>query len=155
MSRAITFPKSGVQKLGRKELGILAYLNAHPGQVITRKALIHSVWGIHADVKSRSLDQYVVKVRDLFESDPRNRILVADRQEESAHTLVRSYASRRVKNAAADATEIRATQRCVAKPGSCERRPHEVNARQVGTREKSGHRSEAFRQRGFHSAGPF
>ena len=36
--------------------------------MITRKALIHSVWGIHADVKSRSLDQYVVKVRDLFES---------------------------------------------------------------------------------------
>jgi DNA-binding response OmpR family regulator len=62
----ITFPDGAVQKLGRKELGILAYLNAHPGQVITRKALIHSVWGIHADVRSRSLDQYIVKVRDLF-----------------------------------------------------------------------------------------
>lgn len=62
----ITFPDGAVQKLGRKELGILAYLNAHPGQVITRKALIHSVWGVHADVKSRSLDQYIVKVRDLF-----------------------------------------------------------------------------------------
>ncbi len=62
----ITFPDKATQKLGRKELGILAYLNAHPGQVITRKALIHSVWGIHADVKSRSLDQYIVKVRDLF-----------------------------------------------------------------------------------------
>lgn len=62
----ITFPDKTTQKLGRKELGILAYLNAHPGQVITRKALIHSVWGIHADVKSRSLDQYIVKVRDLF-----------------------------------------------------------------------------------------
>jgi DNA-binding response OmpR family regulator len=62
----ITFPGKEPQKLGRKELGILAYLNAHPGQVITRKALIHSVWGIHADVKSRSLDQYIVKVRDLF-----------------------------------------------------------------------------------------
>jgi len=62
----ITFPDKVTQKLGRKELGILAYLNAHPGQVITRKALIHSVWGIHADVKSRSLDQYIVKVRDLF-----------------------------------------------------------------------------------------
>lgn len=34
--------------------------------MITRKALIHSVWGVHADVKSRSLDQYIVKVRDLF-----------------------------------------------------------------------------------------
>jgi DNA-binding response OmpR family regulator len=62
----ISFPDGAVQKLGRKELGILSYLNSHPGQVITRKALIHSVWGIHADVKSRSLDQYIVKVRDLF-----------------------------------------------------------------------------------------
>jgi DNA-binding response OmpR family regulator len=62
----ISFPAGKVEKLGRKELGILAYLNAHTGQVITRKALIHSVWGIHADVKSRSLDQYIVKVRDLF-----------------------------------------------------------------------------------------
>lgn len=62
----ISFPDGASLKLGRKELGILAYLNAHPGQVITRKALIHSVWGIHADVKSRSLDQYIVKVRDLF-----------------------------------------------------------------------------------------
>ena len=62
----ISFPDGAVLKLGRKELGILAYLNAHPGQVITRKALIHSVWGMHADVKSRSLDQYIVKVRDLF-----------------------------------------------------------------------------------------
>jgi DNA-binding response OmpR family regulator len=62
----ISFPDSTVMKIGRKELGILAYLNAHPGEIITRKALIHSVWGMHADVKSRSLDQYIVKVRDLF-----------------------------------------------------------------------------------------
>jgi DNA-binding response OmpR family regulator len=62
----ITFPKGKPQSLGRKELGILAYLNANQGAVIPRKALIHSVWGIHADVQSRSLDQYVVKIRELF-----------------------------------------------------------------------------------------
>ena len=62
----ILFPKGSLVKLGRKELGILAYLNAHHGHVITRQALIHSVWGVHADVRSRSLDQYVVKVRDIF-----------------------------------------------------------------------------------------
>ena len=62
----ILFPDAQVEKIGRKELGILAYLRANEGTVITRKALIHSVWGIHADVKSRSLDQYIVKVRDLF-----------------------------------------------------------------------------------------
>lgn len=65
----IEFPNGHVQKIGRKELGILAYLNEHQGVVIPRKALIHSVWGIHADVRSRSLDQYIVKVRDMFESN--------------------------------------------------------------------------------------
>ncbi len=62
----ISFPGHAVQKLGRKELGILSYLQAHLGTVITRQALIHSVWGVHADVKSRSLDQYIVKVRELY-----------------------------------------------------------------------------------------
>lgn len=64
----IEFPGAVLAKIGRKELGILSYLNDHPGVVIPRKALIHSVWGIHADVRSRSLDQYIVKVRDLFEA---------------------------------------------------------------------------------------
>jgi DNA-binding response OmpR family regulator len=62
----VVFPNGKVEKIGRKELGILAYVNESRGSVITRKALIHSVWGIHADVKSRSLDQYIVKVRELF-----------------------------------------------------------------------------------------
>ena len=62
----ITFPDGEIMTIGRKELGILSYLNDHPGEVITRKALIHSVWGQHADVRSRSLDQYDVKVREIF-----------------------------------------------------------------------------------------
>jgi len=65
----IEFPNSTITKIGRKELGILSYLNDNQGVVITRKALIHSVWGIHADVKSRSLDQYIVKVRELFKTN--------------------------------------------------------------------------------------
>ncbi|MBP6865546.1 MAG: response regulator transcription factor [Candidatus Didemnitutus sp.] len=62
----IEFPNGAAHKIGRKELGILAYLNTHRHVVITRKELIHSVWGIHADVRSRSLDQYIVKVRAAF-----------------------------------------------------------------------------------------
>lgn len=62
----IEFPNGVMVKIGRKELGILAYLNTHRNVVITRKELIHSVWGIHADVRSRSLDQYIVKVRGAF-----------------------------------------------------------------------------------------
>jgi two-component system alkaline phosphatase synthesis response regulator PhoP len=61
-----TFPNGASHKFGRKEIGILAYLHTHRNVVITRKELIHAVWGIHADVRSRSLDQYIVKVRGAF-----------------------------------------------------------------------------------------
>jgi len=65
----LEFPNGVTIKTGRKELGILAYLHTHVGVVITRKELIHSVWGIHADIRSRSLDQYIVKVRAAFEKN--------------------------------------------------------------------------------------
>jgi DNA-binding response OmpR family regulator len=55
-------------QIGRKELGIIAHLHANRGTVLPRKALIHAVWGLHANGTSRSLDQYVVKVRELFRS---------------------------------------------------------------------------------------
>ena len=62
----VTFSDGEVESIGRKELGIFAYLDSHPNKVLTRKNLIHSVWGIHADVRSRSLDQYIVKIRELY-----------------------------------------------------------------------------------------
>lgn len=62
----IEFPDGASHRIGRKELGILSYLNTHRHVVITRRELIHSVWGIHADVRSRSLDQYIVKLRAAF-----------------------------------------------------------------------------------------
>lgn len=65
----IEFPGGGVHPIGRKELGILSYLHTHHNVVITRKEIIHSVWGLHADVRSRSLDQYIVKVRAAFEKN--------------------------------------------------------------------------------------
>ena len=54
-------------KLGRKELGILYHFHANPGVIISRNSVIHAVWGVHANVRSRSLDQYVAKIRDAFE----------------------------------------------------------------------------------------
>lgn len=62
----VSFPDGEREIIGPKELGIFAYLADHPNAVLTRKNLIHSVWGIHADVRSRSLDQYIVKIRDLY-----------------------------------------------------------------------------------------
>lgn len=66
----MTLPDGKVSKIGRKEIGIMAHLKAHEGEVIPRKALIHAVWGIHANVRSRSLDQYIVKVREFCRASP-------------------------------------------------------------------------------------
>jgi DNA-binding response OmpR family regulator len=62
----LKFPGGKVHKLGRKELGILYHLHANPGVIISRHSLIHAVWGVHADLRSRSLDQYVAKIRDAY-----------------------------------------------------------------------------------------
>lgn len=62
----LEFPAGGVVAIGRKELGILSYLHEHKGTVVSRKNIIHSVWGVHANVRSRSFDQYIVKIRDYF-----------------------------------------------------------------------------------------
>ena len=62
----IVFPNGKAEQIGRKELGILWALATNAGTVLTRRTLIHMVWGIHADVRSRSLDQYVVRIRTLF-----------------------------------------------------------------------------------------
>jgi DNA-binding response OmpR family regulator len=66
----MTMPDGTVTKIGRKEIGIMAHLKQHEGEVIPRKALIHAVWGLHANVRSRSLDQYIVKVRDCCRESP-------------------------------------------------------------------------------------
>lgn len=64
--REILFSNGTRHKIGRKEIGILAYLSAHRGVVITRKELLQAVWGMHADLQSRSLDQYIVKIRSMY-----------------------------------------------------------------------------------------
>lgn len=53
-------------KLGRKEIGILYHLHVNPGVIISRNSLIHAVWGVHANVRSRSLDQYIAKIREAY-----------------------------------------------------------------------------------------
>ena len=63
----IVFDEKNKFKIGKKELGILYYLASNPGVIVSRNNLIHAVWGSHADTRSRSVDQYITKIRVLFE----------------------------------------------------------------------------------------
>ena len=62
----VTFPDGETESVGRKEFGIIVYLADNPNVVLTRKDLIHTIWGLHANINSRSLDQYIVKIRNLY-----------------------------------------------------------------------------------------
>ena len=49
--------------LRRKEFDVLVKLMERPGEVITKRELMHSVWGYKEDVVSRTLDQHVFELR--------------------------------------------------------------------------------------------
>lgn len=62
----IEFPNGDKVSIGKKEIGILSYFAKNANAIISRRSLIHNVWGKHANLKSRSLDQYIVKLRQTF-----------------------------------------------------------------------------------------
>jgi len=63
----IIFNDKNKCSIGKKELGIIYSLANNPGVIVSRNNLIHAVWGTHADTRSRSVDQYITKIRVLFE----------------------------------------------------------------------------------------
>jgi two-component system alkaline phosphatase synthesis response regulator PhoP len=62
----LCFP-SGSIRIGKREIGIMSFLSQNPHVVVSRMDLIQGVWGRFANVKSRSLDQYVMKIRRLLQ----------------------------------------------------------------------------------------
>ncbi|MDR0351648.1 MAG: response regulator transcription factor [Puniceicoccales bacterium] len=62
----IKFTNGSMSSIGKKELGIISCFYKNPHMILSRKSIIHCVWGSHANVRSRSLDQYIVKLRQVF-----------------------------------------------------------------------------------------
>ncbi|MDR2737615.1 MAG: response regulator transcription factor [Puniceicoccales bacterium] len=65
----ITFKNGKTAPIGRKELGVLKHFASNENTILSRRNLIHNVWGKYANVKSRSLDQYIVKIRQLLKDN--------------------------------------------------------------------------------------
>jgi len=53
-----------------KELDILKYFVQHPGQTISRDELLDKVWGYNIYPTSRTVDNYILKLRKKIEKDP-------------------------------------------------------------------------------------
>lgn len=56
--------------LSRRELDLLRYFMAHPGQALDRKRLLDDVWGTDEFPTTRTVDMHVLKLRKKIEDDP-------------------------------------------------------------------------------------
>ena len=59
-------------EISAKELELLRYLVAHRGEVVSREALLLEVWERPHEVVTRTVDNFVVRLRKKIEPDPAN-----------------------------------------------------------------------------------
>lgn len=55
-----------------REFEILQFLIAHAGETVTREQLLHHIWGQHASLYTRTIDQHITRLRHKLEADPAN-----------------------------------------------------------------------------------
>ncbi len=66
-------PKGPVE-LSHKEFELLKYFLEHAGQIVHRDQLLDRVWGYDIYPNSRTVDNFIVRLRRYFEVDPRKPV---------------------------------------------------------------------------------
>jgi DNA-binding response OmpR family regulator len=59
-------------RLTRAEYNLLTYFLQNPDRVLTRDAILNSVWGYDYSPQTRTVDAHVVRLRQKLETDPAN-----------------------------------------------------------------------------------
>jgi two-component system alkaline phosphatase synthesis response regulator PhoP len=60
------------QELTEKEAMILKVLAEHGGQIVSREDLLEKVWGYDVFPSTRTVDNFILRLRKRFEKDPAN-----------------------------------------------------------------------------------
>lgn len=58
------------QDTSAKEFELLRYLVLHRGEVVSRETLLAQVWGHQREVETRTVDNFIVRLRKKIEADP-------------------------------------------------------------------------------------
>ncbi|MFH1687524.1 MAG: response regulator transcription factor [bacterium] len=64
----------GEHTLTRKECMVIKYLVERPDEVVARDQLLDAVWGYHVYPTNRTIDNFILKLRKIFEDDPANPV---------------------------------------------------------------------------------
>ncbi|MFY0606167.1 MAG: response regulator transcription factor [Cyclobacteriaceae bacterium] len=59
----------GAQKMSHKEFEVLQYLCEHPNEVVSRYKLLEDVWGYDNQPTTRTVDNFILKLRQKIESN--------------------------------------------------------------------------------------
>ena len=57
-------------KLTPQEAMVLKYLIDNKGKIVSRKELLEKVWHMNPDIETRTVDNFIVRLRKYFEPDP-------------------------------------------------------------------------------------
>lgn len=49
---------------------VMKYIIHHQGKIVTRKELLENVWHVHAEVETRTIDNFIMRLRKYFETNP-------------------------------------------------------------------------------------
>jgi len=62
----------GTVPLTHKECMVMKYLVERQGEVVSRDQLLDAVWGYHTYPTNRTIDNFILKLRKVFEDDPKD-----------------------------------------------------------------------------------
>jgi DNA-binding response OmpR family regulator len=57
-------------RLTQQEAMVLKYLIDNKGKIVSRKELIENVWHMNPEIETRTVDNFIVRLRKYFETDP-------------------------------------------------------------------------------------
>ncbi len=63
-------------ELTQREAMVLKYLLERKGKIVTRKELLENVWHINPEVETRTIDNFISRLRKYFEPDPNNPVYI-------------------------------------------------------------------------------
>lgn len=63
-------------RLTPQEAMVLKYLIEHEGKIVSRKELLQKVWNLPADLDTRTVDNFIVRLRKYFEVDPKEPVFI-------------------------------------------------------------------------------
>ena len=58
--------------LSQREAMVIRYLIERKNKIVSRKELLENVWHINPEIETRTVDNFIVKLRKYFEDDPSN-----------------------------------------------------------------------------------